>query len=272
MARVLVIEDNAANRELMIYLLGAFGHSTVACEDGIEGMATAQRSTPDLIICDVHLPGLDGYEVAHRLRADPQRNGIPLVAVTALAMVGDSDKVLAAGFDGYISKPIDPYTFVAQVEAFLPAVQRSGMAPCAGAKPDAADPVARASRQATILAVDDSATNRDLLRSILAPFGYTVIGVRSVAGALTVARRVRPDLILSDLRMPDEDGFEFVRQLRADPELRSVPCVILTASVWKEGDRRRLLRLGADRFLQRPIEPRDLLTAVEECLSPQLSS
>ena len=80
----------------------------------------ADREHPDLIICDVQLPDIDGFEVARRLKRDPELRPIPLVAVTALAMVGDRDRVLAAGFDGYLAKPIDPEMFARQIEDFLP--------------------------------------------------------------------------------------------------------------------------------------------------------
>ena len=120
-SRILVIEDNPANLELMTYLLNAFGHSTLVAHDGQEGVEAALRTLPDLIICDLELPGLDGYGVARRLKREPSLRGVPLIAVTASAMVGDREKVIAAGFDAYMSKPITPETFVAEVEAFLPA-------------------------------------------------------------------------------------------------------------------------------------------------------
>lgn len=118
-SRILVIEDNATNLELMTYLLNAFGHTPISARDGEEGVETALRTHPDLILCDIALPTLDGYEVARRLKAESSVNGIPLIAVTASAMVGDRDKVIATGFDGYISKPITPETFVAEVESYL---------------------------------------------------------------------------------------------------------------------------------------------------------
>jgi CheY-like chemotaxis protein len=119
MARLLIIEDHADNLELMRYLLTAFGHQPVAAMDGLAGLAAAARERPDLILCDLQLPGVDGLEVARRLKADAALRPVPLVAVTALAMVGDRERILAAGFDGYISKPIVPETFVPQIEAFL---------------------------------------------------------------------------------------------------------------------------------------------------------
>jgi CheY-like chemotaxis protein len=118
-ARILVIEDNPANRELMVYLLKAFHHTPLEAADGITGLERVRLDLPDLILCDLQLPGIDGYEIARQLKNDPSLSPIPLVAVTAYAMVGDRDAVLAAGFDGYITKPITPELFVGQVEAFL---------------------------------------------------------------------------------------------------------------------------------------------------------
>ena len=119
MARILIIEDNPENMQLMMYLLTAFGHTVLETTLGEKGLRLAKEESPDLILCDLHMPGMDGYEVAKRLKLDPQLASIPLVAVTAYAMVGDREKVLAAGFNGYISKPINPELFVSEIEIFL---------------------------------------------------------------------------------------------------------------------------------------------------------
>ncbi len=117
--RILVIEDNPINLELITYLLRAFNYTVLTATDGKAGMELAHRERIDLIICDVHLPELNGYEVAYRLKKHPVLGKIPLVAVTALAMVGDREKVLAAGFDDYIGKPIMPEGFLRQIEACI---------------------------------------------------------------------------------------------------------------------------------------------------------
>jgi CheY-like chemotaxis protein len=110
----------------MTYLLKSFGHMTSVALDGQDGVDAALRTRPDLILCDLALPRLDGFEVARRLKAIPIVREIPLVAVTASAMVGDRDKVLANGFDGYITKPITPETFVSEVESYLRKPARHG--------------------------------------------------------------------------------------------------------------------------------------------------
>jgi CheY-like chemotaxis protein len=120
-ARILVIDDDQASRELMTYLLQAFGHTLLCASDGEEGLEAIGREVPDLVLCDVHLPKIDGYEIARQLKGHPTWRTIPLVAVTASAMAHDRNQALAAGFDGYLTKPIDPETFVQQIEAFLAA-------------------------------------------------------------------------------------------------------------------------------------------------------
>jgi two-component system cell cycle response regulator len=263
MARILIIEDNPTNLELMSYLLTAFGHTTMVAYDGDVGLATAQRERPDMIICDVQMPKIDGNEGARQLKRSPALHDIPLVAVTALAMVGDSDRIMAAGFDGYVAKPIAPALFVSQVEAFLPADQRSaGRVPVA---PTANAPRPKTER-ATILVVDNSRVNIDLARGTLEPFGYRVVAAHTVQEGLALARRAAPDLILSDLHMPGEDGYAFIRAIKADAQLLAIPFVFISSTIWKDQDRLVGLDLGAARFIVRPIEPRRLLAEVEACL------
>src|SRR5436190_24054078 len=103
-ARVLIIEDNKANLELVEYLLKASGYTTLAARDGEEGGRAARKQHPDLIICDLQMPIMDGYEVVKHLKNDPLLRSIPVIAVTALSIAGDRNKLLAAGVDGYGSK------------------------------------------------------------------------------------------------------------------------------------------------------------------------
>lgn len=103
----------------MLYLLEAFGHQPEGVADGLAGLEAARSSRYDVVLSDVLMPGIDGYEFARRFRADSRFENTKLIAVTALAMVGDRERLIAAGYDGYIAKPIDPHTFVAQVESFI---------------------------------------------------------------------------------------------------------------------------------------------------------
>jgi two-component system cell cycle response regulator len=203
MARILVIEDNPANLDLMVYLLRAFGHQPIQARDGKSGLEASRDGTADLVLCDLQLPDIDGYEVARQIRSNTGMRGVPLVAVTAYAMVGDRNKVLAAGFDGYIPKPIIPEKFVQEMEAYLRPDQRSKR----HQEPhETGGSALRPAARATVLVVDDLQVNIDLLRGILEPSGYTVVASYPVREAVSLAARFPPDIIVSDLRMPGDDG------------------------------------------------------------------
>jgi len=117
--RILVADDNKANLDLMLYLLRAFGHDAVGAPDGLAAFEAVSHADFGLVLTDILMPGIDGYELLRRVRGDVRLSAIPMVAVTALAMPNEAERIAAAGFDGYITKPIEPQTFVSQVEAFL---------------------------------------------------------------------------------------------------------------------------------------------------------
>ena len=123
---ILVVEDNKASSDLMAYLLRAAGNTVLTCTDGADAIAIAAREHPRVIVMDLQLDRMSGLEAAAILAADPKLNAIPRIAVTAYAMVGDRERVLRAGFQGFIAKPIEPTTFAAQIKAFfVPVVLRS---------------------------------------------------------------------------------------------------------------------------------------------------
>jgi two-component system cell cycle response regulator len=124
-ARILVIDDNRANLDLMVYLLEAFGHTAEGVADSRAGLEAARNKNYDAIITDILMPELDGYAIARSLKEEGGLLDTPVIAVTALAMAGDREHILSAGFDGYIPKPIEPHAFVKQIDAYLPEHLRS---------------------------------------------------------------------------------------------------------------------------------------------------
>lgn len=123
MVKILVIEDNEQNLYLTTFILEKRGHQVIAARDGSQGIELAQALRPALILLDIQLPVMDGYAVAEALRSSPALAHIPIVAVTSYAMAGDRERILAAGCNGYIEKPINPDTFMAEVESFLLAAE-----------------------------------------------------------------------------------------------------------------------------------------------------
>lgn len=124
---LLIIEDNLQNLYMMRFLLEKNGFAVIGAETGREGIEKAGRCNPAAILLDIQLPEMDGYSVAKELVKNPDLAGLPIIAVTSYAMVGDREKALAAGATGYIEKPINPDTFVSQVRSYLPEkTDRSG--------------------------------------------------------------------------------------------------------------------------------------------------
>ena len=118
--KILVIEDNGQNRYLIGFILEKHGYEVIQAKDGFEGIELANEVNPALILLDIQLPLMDGYTVARKLRCNPELANVPIIAVTSYAMVGDRERVLAAGCTGYIEKPINPETFMTEVERHLP--------------------------------------------------------------------------------------------------------------------------------------------------------
>lgn len=264
MARILVIEDNWANLEVMTYLLGAYGHEVLSARDGADGLEQARAARPELIVCDIHMPRMDGYEVAREVKSIDALRGVPLIAVTALAMVGDREKVLQGGFAGYIPKPIVPETFVAQLESHLGMAPRAAVqAPSTSAR---SENQPRAPVAGAILVVDDVAINREVIRQTLEPLGYGITTASTVDEALQHARRSPPELIICDLHLRGEHGYDLLKAIKADARLSEIPFMFISASVMGEKDHREALMLGADQFIVRPVEPEALQEKVRASL------
>ncbi|MBC7498982.1 MAG: response regulator [Herminiimonas sp.] len=266
-ARILIIEDHPDNMELMVCLLEAFGHVPLPAMNGEKGLEIARQELPDLIICDVHLPKMDGFGVLQHLKSEPALRCIPLIAVTALAMVGDRQKVLNAGFDGYIGKPIDPRAFVAHVEQFMRANLRSTSVTFgtdASIAPTPNLPIPKG--MGSVLVVDDMLSNREFIRCALESHGYRVVLANNARNGMERTREFDFDLILCDLHMPDEDGIDFITKVKSSAHLQAVPFIFISAALADAKQQKRLLQHGAMHFIQRPVEPQMLIKAVDHCL------
>jgi two-component system, cell cycle response regulator DivK len=119
MKKILIVEDNEKNMYLMNFILTKKGYAVSQAETGEKGVEMANKEKPDLILMDIQLPGIDGYETTRRIRGSGADGQIPIVAITSYAMAGDRAKVMQAGCTGYIEKPIDPETFVPEIEKYL---------------------------------------------------------------------------------------------------------------------------------------------------------
>ena len=118
--RILVVEDQEDNRQILRDLLGNAGYELIEAGDGEQALDAYAKQRPDLILMDIQLPVMDGYEATRRIRADPESKAIPIIAVTSYALAGDEGKALAAGCNAYVTKPYSPRALLATVREYLP--------------------------------------------------------------------------------------------------------------------------------------------------------
>jgi two-component system, cell cycle response regulator DivK len=119
MKKVLIAEDNVVNRELLRELLESRGYSVCEACDGQEALEAVQETRPDILLLDIGMPVLDGYAVIQKIRADPSLAELPVLAITAYAMHGDQEKIMKSGFDGYLSKPVNASSLMAEIDRLL---------------------------------------------------------------------------------------------------------------------------------------------------------
>jgi putative two-component system response regulator len=259
MARILIVEDNSTNMELVTLMLEKAGHRVIQAQDAQVGMQKCRRELPDLVLMDVQLPGMSGLEATAVLKANSATQAIPIIALTAQAMSGDKERCLAAGCDGYLSKPLHYKILWSTVAAQLLSSSKK-------AQPYHTDRTQSMGTKArTILIVDDERLNCDLLEVMLRHEGYTTTSVTSGVAALKSIERHPPDLILIDVMMPIMSGNEVVKKLKGDPKTKSIPVIIVTSLV-SRASKLEALSYGAEEFLTKPVDRAELLLRVRNML------
>jgi signal transduction histidine kinase/DNA-binding response OmpR family regulator len=215
---VLVVEDDPSAVRLLREYLEPAGYEVRVAADGSAGIDVAAQLRPMAIVLDVLLPGIDGWEVLRRLKAQPLVGDVPVIMLT---VVDERDVGLALGAADYLVKPIQRDALLASVSRFAP-------------RPTTSDAPLR------VLAVDDEPSALELIRSTLASEGFAVTAVPTGREALDVARRERFDFVVVDLVMPELDGFDVIAALKSDPQTAGVPILVCTARDLTEGDKERL--------------------------------
>jgi CheY-like chemotaxis protein len=252
--KVLVVEDSPDIRVLVRMLLEAGGHEVLTAPDGRAGVDAARTERPDLVLMDLSLPILSGWEAAREIKNDPEISSIPVVAVTAHAMHGDRERALAAGCDGFIAKPIDEETFETLVRSYArPPVEE---APVRDPEPIPYLPAREISAESgRILVVDDHQEVAQLIKQDLETEGHEVVMAQTLEDAFAAAAGDRPlDLAIVDVMLGADSGYD----LAADLVSRSseyLPVLLVTAG---EIDREKGYAAGADDFIGKPLDAAEL--------------
>ena len=209
---VLVIDDDATARDLLARVLGGVGYSVRVASTAVEGLALARAQQPSLIVLDILMPQVDGWQVLALLRDDPTLADVPVLVAS---VVDGRAPCLALGAAAFVPKPLDR-------DRILSAARRLALPP------------------ALALVVDDDDDSRTILRRALADAGYRVAEANGGREALARMRSSPPDMVLLDLMMPDGDGFEVIEAMQASEALRAVPVAVVTACQVGEAERQRL--------------------------------
>jgi two-component system, sensor histidine kinase len=247
MARILIAEDSPDIRALVELLLSADGHQISSVTDGRAAVETARRTRPDLVLMDLSLPLLSGWEAARQIRLDPATATIPILAVTAHAMHGDRERAIAAGCNGFIAKPINEETFAADISGFLN--DRPPVRPGPATRYDAP-----ATEPGRILVVDDQPDVAEFLREDLSADGHEVVIATTSSAAAALIEDEPFELAIIDVMLGGDSGYALTATLTSQ-STDYLPVLLVTGGTI---DRERGFHSGADDFIGKPIESVEL--------------
>lgn len=253
MTTVLVVDDNPATLRMLTAVLRTDGYRVLTANDGPTALELVAHQRPDLCLIDIILPGFDGHELARRMRTLPALVDVPLIALSGLVGSGVDPRRGPSStpngaedpFDAWMVKPIEPESLLKLIAAHLP-------------EPDTAPLKAGIA----VLVVDDDPVQAKLTRLHLTTLGFEVSLAKSGQEALTAALERRPDAIVSDVLMPDMDGFELCLALRSEPTLDRVPILLTSAHYRDRADHELAARVGANALLVKTPDLADLATVI----------
>jgi len=283
---IAVIEDDRESLDLLQRLLGSAGYRVVYTPEARAALDLVRREAPALVLVNVNLPGMDGYAVLKALQSDPETAGVPVVFLSPNQEFSERIRAFRHGVIDYLTRPLTPEVVLRKIEK---AIEGRGARPAMAAEatvptvtevgPDAetVDPPRLPSLGTlprledipevlrSVLVVEDNDTFRTFLRGLLTAQGFTVHEAASGDEGLRLALEHRPWLILTDVRMPGEDGFEFCRKVRSHSLIRQTPLLFLSG--WDDYKARyHGLELGADDFISKQTPSRELMIRIQVIL------
>ena len=260
--KIMVVEDNAATRRMVRNALMRNGHEVLEAPDGATALALMKSDQPRVILQDLMLPDADGFELVGKLRRLARGTDVSILAFSGFVSELDEARISTVGFDDIIAKPIAPSRLVPLIEAHLPAPAPAGTQFGGGRR---------------LVIADDDPMQLKLAQFRLTRLGFDVEAVPDGLAALEAVRRRAPDIVVSDVMMPELDGFGLAMAVRQDPLLRKVPVLLLTSSYVDPADRELARRAGANDLVPRTPELAELFDSLRSTLvtkqdAPQLDA
>ena len=244
---VLAVEDNPITRKMVRVTLESEGYRVLEAGSGREAIRLMRDDRPDLVLQDLILPDMDGFAVLAELRALPGAAEVPILAFSGLLSQLEEARVSAAAFDDVLAKPVEPSRLVQVVRAHLP---------------PPGDGSERFGEGLRLVVADDDPVQLKLACLRLGHLGFEVVPACDGRRALEQARAVRPDAVVTDVLMPDVDGFELCHALRRDPDLGAIPVILITSSYLEQADRDLARGAGASAFVVRTPDLAELHEAL----------
>lgn len=233
---LLIVDDNDMNRDLLARRLKQAFYEVIDVNNGVDALRITEQQHVDLVLLDILMPDLDGYQVLERLKGGEKTKTLPVIMLTAVHEMDSVVRCFELGADDYLTKPYN-----------IPFV-RSRIATCLRSRTDT---VQGQNSTARILVVDDNMVNRDMLQRRLEREGYEVDSAENGIQALEMLERQKYDLVLLDILMPEMDGYDVLRALKIHKRLKEIPVIMLTA-VHEAESVKACIELGAADYLLKP--------------------
>lgn len=237
---ILVVDDEELNRDILSRRLTREGYAVTVADSGKEALDMLHLERYDLVLLDIMMPGIDGYEVLKRIRSEPVLHDTPVIMVTALGDESSIKRCLALGATDYVGKPFELTFLKSRIRQAIHALSNLRRTHTATDAPTA-----------TVLVVEDDEENRDLLVRRLSKFGYTVHSAGSGVEALSMINKQTYDLILLDIMMVQMDGYQTLQKIRSREALKDTPIIMISA-LGDAASIARCMELGADDYIMKP--------------------
>jgi DNA-binding response OmpR family regulator len=250
-AAILLIEDNPLTLQVLIEHLKKMGHRTTVARSGEEALRQIGMQKPDLILLDIMLPGMDGYETCRRLKRNMTTKDIPVIVLTVLSNTEEKVKAYEAGAVDFLTKPIDFKEVAARIQTRLTLQRLQRRLKTRASVISSDGKVAANGVSPNILIVEDNPMTLQLLLKYLAGMGFESTGVQTGEEALNIVRQTVPDLILLDVMLPGIDGFETCRRLKSSAVTREIPIIFMTA-LSETHDKVKAFESGAVDYITKP--------------------